>query len=458
MKIFRICPSPPTPGYARGFRKLHDLGRKSFAEQIRVLRAENFILPGGWAAGMAAEGFEVFETIYSDSALQAQWAREHGFLNLVRQPDYLFRILKEQVKAFQPDILFLYAGAFYWVPRRLRDELRAVAPSISLVTGFWGDELPPNDTYEKYFGDLDIVFCSSSIYQKHLDDAGIPAVTIGNCFDDSIRYPAPTRKKRDFIFCGTSGYGFPDHIGRYQKLVALMSRSPLKMWANEPHISSLREALKIAAVKAAARFPTKFLLGVHAHGTGRLRSLAHLGLLLRDTELDAETVLRPTTHPQERYFDKLQPLRKLFPSRVKRQLLNGTDYYRLLAESKLVLNLHRDEDADIGNIRCFEVTGIGSCLVTDRGAELREFFDVDKDIVAFKSVDECVEKVRYLLDHPDEIERIAKNGQRTTLERHTVAHRCRAIAATLRTFSISPKARKRRGILATYDLDRHPIS
>ena len=446
MKIFRICPEMPL---MRPFRKVNDLRRRSFAEQIEIFQAENIILPGHWAACMEAEGFEVFETLYSDSDLQSKWAVEHGCGHLVRDPDYLFKIVKEQVKAFRPEIIFLYAGAFVWLPRRLREELRTAAPSVAIMTGFWGDELPPNNTYKNYFGDLDVVFCSSSIYQQHFEAAGIPAVTTGNAFDPSIRYETPAAKKRDFIFCGTSGYGYPDHIGRYEKLAELMSKCILEVWTTEPRIRRLPIAVKMFVLNLAAKFPYHFLRGVHFFGFGRLKQLARMGMRLKETKLDARDAFPVNTHANQSYFNQVKPLRKRFPRRVKAQVLNGTDYYRLLAESKLVLNLHRDEDADIGNIRCFEVTGIGSCLVTDRREELREFFDVEHDIVTFDSVDECVEKVKYLLDHPDEIARIAKNGQRTTLDRHTVVHRCRVIASTLRQFYANPGAKRRRVVVAT---------
>lgn len=406
---------------------------KSFDEQIRIMRAENYLLPGGWAAAMEAEGFEVFETAYGEIALLARWAHEHGLARLLHQPDFFFHVLREQVKAFQPDVLFWYAGAFSLVPRDLRQKLRASAPSISVVSGFWGDELPHGSTYEESFSDVDLVFCSSLGYQKNFEAAGIRALSIGNCFEPSITFEVPRKKTRDFIFCGTSGYGYADHIGRYEKLVELMSKSKLEMWANEPNPGDQRNPVRDFLINGASRLPRNLLANIQEYGFGRMKSLARLGMLVQDTELDAASLLSPAiTHPQRRYFDNLKPLGDLFASRVKKQLPNASDYYQLLAESRLVLNLHRDEEVDVGNIRCFEVTGIGSCLITDHGNGMKEFFDIENDIVTFNSVDECLAKVRYLLDHPAEIDRIAKNGQRTTLARHTVAHRCQAIAATLR--------------------------
>ena len=462
MKVFRICPAP---GYLPEFRKLHRLRDKSFSEQIAIFRAENVLLPGGWAQAMESEGCEVFEALPQDWASQARWAAENDCSGLLLKPNQLFEILKAQIKAFQPDVLFLHGGAFYVISRRQRYELRSVLANPLVITGLWGDELPRGNTYESYLGDVDLIFCTSSAYKKHFDDARIPATMIGNCFDDTIKYEPASRKCYDLIFCGTTGYGYTDHIQRYEKLIRLMSETNLRIWAFAERLrGSPSFAFKFKILNIARRVPGAVLLVIRRL-TGRvLANLVRLALLLRLTELPAEALLgpKPGADPLERYFDDKKPLRRLFHGRVRKPLVNTSDYYKLVSEAKIVLNLHRDEGADIGNIRCYEVTGLGSCLLTDRGDELREFFDVENDIVTFKTVEECVVKVRHLLAHPEEVERIAKNGQRTTLARHTVKHRARVITATLRarlTGAAQSSAKRSRSIvLASYDFDKHPIS
>ncbi len=458
MKIFRICPAP---FHIDAFRARHQLKEKPFKAQIEVLRAQNMLLPGGWAAAMEREGFEVFETLFNDWGLQGRWASESGYERALAEPSWQFKILLYQVKQFQPDVIFIYAGALNWVPRAHREQLRAVCRRPVIVTGFWGDELVGETTYAECFGDMDYVFCSSARYEQHFQAANIPTSSIGNPFDNTIRFAEPAEKTKDFIFCGVTGYGFPDHIGRYEKLVELMQKTGLQIWANEPVVVS-REA-KEFILDALVRCPRPLLRIVSAIPDPRIRRAVDISMLLKMTELRAADWFRARAgeHPNAGYFGAhTKPLRRLFRFRVHPQLVDCSDYYRLLAESKLVLNLHRDEGADIGNIRCFEVTGLGSCLVTDRGRELREFFDVEDDIVAFETADECTEKVNYLLEHPAEIERIARNGQRTTLSRHTVGHRCRAIAAKLKELAGTSAGARRapHTVIAAYDLDKHPIS
>jgi hypothetical protein len=434
-RLLRLCPAPPHLGR---FREVFGLDHLSFDAQLEQLRAENFLLPGGWSAAMAAQGYDVFETILGDAALQKSWAREHGLAASATS----FEILIEQVRTYQPEVIFIYAGAFAHLSRAARDELRAVCRERVFVSGLWGDELPSGFAdYCEFLGDLDLVFCANSAYQKKLQEAGIPAVVLGNCFDDTIAYNPSAVRQEDLVFCGTTGFGYPDHIHRYEQLRLLMARTRLAVWAQEPRISYGAVLFARPVLMFLGRLPRKvlgYLDGLARwFGAERLGRVMGLAREVNGDQAALAIVLGSLNHPRKNYFLTHRPLGKLFPGRIHDPLLRCSDYYSLLSGSKLVLNIHRDEDADYGNIRCFEATGLGACLVTDRGGMLAEFFDVENDIVAFDTIEECLEKISYLLAHPEEIERIAARGQRATLSRHTVGARCRTIAETLRKAQIS---------------------
>ncbi len=71
----------------------------------------------------------------------------------------------------------------------------------------------------------------------------------------------------------------------------------------------------------------------------------------------------------------------------------------------------------------FQATGVGTCLVTERGSNLADLFEPDTEVVTYDSVDECVEKVNYLLEHDEERKVIAENGRRRTLRDHSARGR-----------------------------------
>jgi spore maturation protein CgeB len=98
--------------------------------------------------------------------------------------------------------------------------------------------------------------------------------------------------------------------------------------------------------------------------------------------------------------------------------------YEIISQSKITLNNHIDDAKnEAANMRLFEATGVGTCLLTDWKENLHELFEPDREVVTYKSVEECIEKVKWLLDHPQEREAIAKAGQARTLKDHTFAQR-----------------------------------
>ena len=460
IKIFRVCPAP---GYTQKFREKHGLQGKPFAEQIKILQSENLLLPGGFPSCMEKLGCEVFDCLYDDFQLQAQWAEENGAVACFRGTNPLYDVLRRQVEAFQPDVILLWAGAFFRLDSRRRNELRQLCKKKVIVTGFWGDEIPHKETYAGYFGDLDFIFTSNRGYQRHFDAAGIKAYLVGASFDNTISHTPPSGRSHDLVFSGDTGFGTIDHIRRYEWLREIAAKTDVEIYANERPLHPLRQRYSIIALDTLALLPS-IVLAVLSRLTRlpiirRLpfSRLFDLAALVKRTGVGAKSFYPKWDHPLNNYFNKRKQIKKLFPKKVSKGPLETSKYYELLAQSKIVLNLHRDEEEDYGNIRCFEATGVGTCLLTDRGAELSEFFDVGNEIVAFTDVEDCLRKVRYLLDHPKERERIAANGQRRTLAQHTIMHRCEVMAAALRK-EMGQSARQRSLIYATYDVGRYPIS
>ncbi|MCC7050651.1 MAG: glycosyltransferase family 1 protein, partial [Bacteroidia bacterium] len=74
-------------------------------------------------------------------------------------------------------------------------------------------------------------------------------------------------------------------------------------------------------------------------------------------------------------------------------------------------------------IRLFEATGIGTCLITDYKDNMSTLFEIDKEVVTYKNMSDCVDKVKWLLNNPEERNKIAKAGQERALKSHTVKNR-----------------------------------
>lgn len=110
----------------------------------------------------------------------------------------------------------------------------------------------------------------------------------------------------------------------------------------------------------------------------------------------------------------------------------GLDMYRALASARLAINRHIDVSGPFANnLRLYETTGVGTCLVTDNRENLAELFEPDREIVTYSHAEECVEKCRYLLEHEEERAAIALAGQRRTLSEHSYGHRMPALVDIL---------------------------
>jgi len=108
--------------------------------------------------------------------------------------------------------------------------------------------------------------------------------------------------------------------------------------------------------------------------------------------------------------------------------LYGMDMFNLFLNSRIVLNFHIGVAGNYaGNMRMFEVTGIGSCLLTDNKKNMEELFKTGSEVVVYDNVEDCIEKATWLLEHEEERKMISKAGQMRTLKYHTVEIRCRSI-------------------------------
>jgi spore maturation protein CgeB len=91
------------------------------------------------------------------------------------------------------------------------------------------------------------------------------------------------------------------------------------------------------------------------------------------------------------------------------------DMFRVLGQARICLNQHGNTGGDsAGNRRLWEATGMGTCLLTDWRPNLHEIFKIDEEVVVYRNVDECIDKIDYLLAHEDKRKAIAEAGMKRT--------------------------------------------
>ena len=106
----------------------------------------------------------------------------------------------------------------------------------------------------------------------------------------------------------------------------------------------------------------------------------------------------------------------------------GADMYETLRRSKITLNSHIDMTGrEAGNMRLFEATGVGAFLLTDFKDNLATLFAPDREVVAWRSIDDCLAAIDRYLAGDDARAAIARAGQARTLAQHTYRHRAAEI-------------------------------
>ena len=66
--------------------------------------------------------------------------------------------------------------------------------------------------------------------------------------------------------------------------------------------------------------------------------------------------------------------------KILKKPVYGSDYFKMLSNSKICINTHADNQKFSGNMRLFDVTGQGSLLVTDKTKDSNQFFIPDKEL------------------------------------------------------------------------------
>ncbi len=113
----------------------------------------------------------------------------------------------------------------------------------------------------------------------------------------------------------------------------------------------------------------------------------------------------------------------------------GRDMYEIYARSKIVVNRHINVSENYANnMRMFEATGMGALLITEDKPNMKDFFEVGKEVITYKNNDDLIDKVKYFIDNPLEREKIAIAGQNRTLKDHSYEVRMKELNKILNKY------------------------
>ncbi|MBD1940411.1 glycosyltransferase [Microcoleus sp. FACHB-68] len=375
------------------YRRNGDVVHKTYQEQMQHIMAEAY----GWADFFTTHlmklGVDACEIIANALPLQQAWAQEHGLKSSGKN------IVMAQLKALQPDVIFFQDSFRFngeWITY-----LKEQVPSIKQVIGWVAAPHTADDIQQ--FKVFDYMLTSHPGFRQQLKDQGLSMYQFNHGFEASLLPKISYNDEKSVIDC--------TFIGSLYKGEGLFNER-VKM------LETLLESnitLKISGDLPKAK-PSKILLKQAAYITAK--TLKNVGLTRVSQQIPGlKAAVHWTQIPQAPYYSE-NLIRVIQPP------LYGINMLRVLSCGKVGLNFHGDASGPYaGNIRLYEVTGVGSCLLTDWKENLHELFELDREVVTYKSADECIEKAKWLLENPLERELIAKAGQARTLKDHTYEKR-----------------------------------
>lgn len=111
------------------------------------------------------------------------------------------------------------------------------------------------------------------------------------------------------------------------------------------------------------------------------------------------------------------------------------DVPRLFAQSRIVLGVsaigHCPDFVGL-KLRDFDAPMSGSCYLTQHNGDLNGLYDVGREIITYRSIEQCVMQAKRLLANDEEREAIATAGHRRVLTEHTWDERFATLLSILK--------------------------
>jgi hypothetical protein len=366
-----------------------DLKTASYAEQMAARNGSLFGVADFYSRNFAGLGHTAAEIHVNNPWLQSAWAREHGLGVAVAEPSHegggrsIPGWLQRAVAPFKPMLRPLARKV------GLSPKLDTAAETVLLaqIEAFKPDLILNQDAFHV-----------DSALMRRIKGIGKP-ILLGQV---GI---APSR--------GEDWAVYDLMLSQLAATVELFRRAGVRAEVN--HLAFEPAALDALPAKPAQDIDISFVGTVSPDHKQRI---ALLEAVAQRHEL-ALFGNPPRTLPAS------SPLHRCFRGEVW-----GADMYQALRRSRITLNSHIDmAGREAGNMRLFEATGVGAFLLTDFKDNLHTLFAPEREVAAWRSVDECLSAIAHYLSDGGTRTAIANAGQARTLAQHTYRHRAAEILA-----------------------------
>lgn len=379
------------------YKRFPEIGCQSFDQQHAHLMQQRFAWSDAYALAFESFSNEAFEIVANAIPLQNQWCKENECNSSDNNS-----ILIAQLKQIKPHVIWLQDS--YSFNGEFISRLKELVPSIKIAIGNCCSPISP-----KYYADFkafDFITVCAPYFKQLLEKKGLPeCLVVPHAFDKRILEKIPTNEKQhDFLFSGSIILDQHFHEERIQLLENLVKAGiDINLLVNLNQNASKHLFLKQVAYVVS-------------------KTLNKIGL---STIIN---VIKPLNKVNRlEFMPGASRVSEALSQQIKSPVF-GVDMFREMALSKIAFNIHGDIAANFAaNMRMYEATGAGSCLLTDWKPDINDYFKDGEEVISYRSLDEATEKVKWLLSHPVEMNKISKAGQKRTLQSHTFENRAEII-------------------------------
>jgi spore maturation protein CgeB len=381
------------PDYLEYFYKKNSNMPEDYDSHLQLILNDFFGYGDTFSRYLKELSNEAYEIIYNDEILQKKWAHLNG---INARKDWQKSILLEQIRKIKPDVIYWNTFVDDNFLKRIKEEFPRIRVNFTQV----GVKIK---NY-KYYQEFDFIISCLKSQVKDFNSKNKDAYFIRHGFHPFVLNKIKSDKKNiEFSFFGSivSGHGF--HNKRVKYLSYLIKKTPLEIYSNFKNPTITEHSKKFVKKIVKPTFNVLEKMGISDY-----------------------------IFPEKIKFDRIKNWedtkeRIRLTKDIEKKIIKpvyGLDMFQKIANSKISFNIHIDEAGNqAANIRMYEVTGVGTCLLTDWKEDIKDYFEADSEIVTYKSTEEILEKVNYLLNNPKEREKIAANGQRRTLRDHNLKKR-----------------------------------
>jgi spore maturation protein CgeB len=317
--------------------------------------------------------------IINDDNLQAKWAKENN--SNAKGND----LVLDQINFYKPTVIMI--DDLNWADEFFLDKIRKMT-FVKVVFAHHCSPATPLIISRMHLMDF-MISCSPVLVKEYVNQGIKNSFLIYHAFSDKVyEQLSPVNKYNDLVFVGSLLSGTEFHNYRRDLIIALLDNSiNCKIYSAAPKFTTKQRLVYYAFYFAELVFGNFFLVSFFRNS--RL-------LYFYDEQV---------------FWNKIAP--------VINKPIFGIDMYNCIQNSKMCINVHGGIAGNAAaNMRLFEVTGVGTCLITDDKENMTELFIPDKECITYKDTSEAITKIKYLLKNPDMVNEIANNGRKKCLEYH----------------------------------------